>query len=196
MLVAWLRYVLLHRYQIEYIINVAFKQSMSVRFCSDDCQLKHWKGGHMYECKQIARERNVFILVNQDSLVHDTVVGRAGRGLFCPPSDVEFGEVFTVKIQYLEEEGVAWIYDKMKQCEFFLSLAEDNNSNIIKGNDKTRHASTRKGSHENNNDLLLGKIQLQSKTSNGEFAKIYVSAVFEDETTCKLYINQTKIKTW
>lgn len=149
---------------------------MSVRFCSNECQLMHWQAGHMYECKQLASERNVFVLITPDAVMVNNFGGRSSKVAFRKPNDVNYGDPFTVKITFIKKEETLWIVDKTKQCEFSIYVGGSDISSELYG--------------------LIDKIQSQSNFVNEECGKLYVSAVFEDEAICKLYINQTKIKTW
>jgi hypothetical protein len=99
--------------------------SMSVRFCSDECQLLHWKAGHMNECKYLSRERKMFVLVKQSAVIPKTIGGgyiTRRKGSFQKQRHVGFFYPFTVKVIYLEDDGILWLYDKTRECDFFVCL--------------------------------------------------------------------------
>lgn len=229
---------------------------MSVRFCSDECQLLHWKAGHMYECKHLSRERNMFVLVKQSAVIPNTIGGGSivissttttrRKGSFHKPKHVGFFHPFTVKILYLEEDGIVWIYDKTRECEFYICLDYCDEEEYT--TPPNQFEGQNNNSHNNNRyyfEDLIDKIQTvtagskninsnksnemdwtsfsndNSTTGGGDFNHvppfkdtttttsagtgvkvvkagkfIYVNAVFENLSSCKLYFNQTKMKAW
>jgi MYND finger len=187
---------------------------MSVRFCSTECQVQHWNNGHKYKCKQLAQERNIFVLVTPDILLHrysysDNGNNTGGGGSFRKPSGIDYGEPFIVKIQHLQEGGddILWIYNKERDCEFFLyydNSASTNHFTTSTGSKNTKQMEANNEHTKDCSDLIdiLQSVQPNQQhrtvlsSKNNQNASMYITAIFENEHRCKLFIHQTKIKLW
>ena len=193
---------------------------MSVRFCSDECQLANWKGGHMYDCKQISRQRNKFVTIHQSSVIPGSIVPAPGpvtgttnpvvnRGSFRLPQYVSYKEVFTVKVEYMVNENVLIVHDKCKECEFYVYAGGGCTTALKSRSSKTGASPSRRDDHGLLLTPLVQKMLTQSTSSsvglwnqNPNHTKntnkkiVYLNAAFDDATKLNLYFNQTKNKAW
>ena len=144
-------------------------------YCSRDCQVAHWKGGHKQECKQLTEEKQRFIVLERPP--HSSVLpqitsfktGKVSSGTYRKPKTVAVDEVFYVKIQLADTRSVLLLYDKSRQCEFGI-------------------LPTQSGFDE------LTRIILSETATRG--TKTYMAASFDSSGSLRVYPKQTAIRTW
>ena len=144
-------------------------------YCSRDCQVAHWKGGHKQECKRLAEEKQRFIVLEKPhessykprTTSHKT--GKMSSGTYRKPKTVAVDEVFYVKIQLADTRSVLLLYDKSRQCEFGI-------------------LPTQSGFDE------LTRIILSETSTRG--TKTYMAASFDSSGSLRVYPKQTAIRTW
>ena len=144
-------------------------------YCSRDCQVAHWKGGHKQECKQLTEEKQRFIVLEKPP--HSSVLpqitsfktGKVSSGTYRKPKTVTVDEVFYVKIQVGGTQVPLLLYDKSRQCEFSIFP-------------------TQRGFDE------LTRIILAETATRG--TKTYMAASFDSSGNLRVYPKQTAIRTW
>jgi hypothetical protein len=150
---------------------------MSVKYCSEKCQVDHWtNGGHRKECTRLRKLYNERITINKLSTTKSI---RSDNGpLFAKPSHVAFDEAFTVKVALVDHERdgskhVLHIYDKTGECDFYVKINKSSGTtNYIK---------------------LLEKVKQESLTAG---TAVFLAAAFDGKSECSIYINRKKVRTW
>lgn len=150
---------------------------MSVKYCSEKCQVEHWtKGGHRKECSRLRKLYNERISITELSTTKSI---RSEKGpSFKKPSHVAFDEAFTVKVVLANHEHhvtthLFHIYDKSGECDFYVNVNE--------------------ASGATNYMKLLEKVKEESLTAA---TAVYLAAAFDAKGECSIYINRRKVRTW
>ena len=146
-----------------------------VAYCSRDCQVAHWKGGHKQECKGLAEDRQRYIVLEKPprnsfiTQVTSYKTGKVSSGTYRKPNSVTVDDLFFVKIQGDSTQAPLLLYDKSRQCEFSI-------------------LPTQRGFDE------LTKIILAETATRG--TKTYMAAAFDSSGNLRVYPKQTAIRTW
>jgi hypothetical protein len=150
---------------------------MSVKYCSEKCQVDHWANcGHRKQCSRLRKLYNECITIDEFSISDTVQSGK--KPSFGKPSHVTYDEAFTVKIELIGQQNVAGfpvlhIYDKSLECDF-----------NVKCNEPSGTTSCTK---------LLEKVKADSVTVG---TAIYLAASFDVNGECSIYINRKKARTW
>jgi MYND finger len=144
--------------------------SMSVRYCSKECQENHWKeGGHRKECSKLRKLYNEYLEIEAPL---SSKSGALNSSLFRKPSYAPMLATFTLKVELVEDpmEGgnLLRLCDKTKECDFCIG-------------------------QEQPYTKLYEMVRAEPLTV-GAYA--FVAASFDPTGKCKLYLNRRKIKTW
>lgn len=150
---------------------------MSVKYCSEKCQVEHWtNGGHRKECSRLRKLYNERISITELSTTKNIQLEKGPS--FKKPSHVAFDEAFTVKVVLTNLEHdvtmhILHIYDKSEECNFYVNVNETTGTtNYIK---------------------LLEKVKEESLTAA---TTVYLAAAFDGKGGCSIYINRRKVRTW
>lgn len=144
-------------------------------YCSEECQVSHWKQGHKHACKQLRDKRKKSVLL--DKPVHDeqcvkifsSRTGKASSGAYRKPDNVDVDERFYVKVQAGGPQLPLMVYDKSRQCEFSVMPGQP-------------------GFQE-----LRDTVKAETAT-NG--TKTFMEASFDSEGNCRIHYGSTSIKPW
>lgn len=151
--------------------------SMSVKYCSEQCQVDHWaNGGHRKECSRLRKLYNECITIDELSVTDCIQSGK--KPSFGKPSHVAYDEAFTVKIEFIGQQIVAGfpvlhVYDKSVECDFNMKWNETSGTT--------------------NYTTLIEKVKAESVTAG---TAIYLAASFDVNGECAIYINRRKARTW
>mmetsp|Transcript_49413 Transcript_49413/g.119862 ORF Transcript_49413/g.119862 Transcript_49413/m.119862 type:complete len:540 (+) Transcript_49413:84-1703(+) len=153
----------------------------TVRYCSRDCQVEHWKnGGHKKECKKLAAGNldNGIKLERPDvpGGMHMVHASRQGLNQQTPelhygkPSGVEFDEPFYVKVQAsTRPQGRILVYDETRECFF--------------------HVPPGKPGFEE----MISKVHAEPAFQG---RKTYMKASFDSNGDCTVYPSTAKLQRW
>ena len=155
---------------------------MSVKYCSEKCQVAHWtKSGHRKECTRLRNLYNERIVINESSTTK-SIQSEKGPSFekqsekgpsFEKPSCVAFDEAFTLKVVFVASMDVLHIYDKTGECDFYVKVNETSGTtNSIK---------------------LLDKVKKESLTAG---TAIHLAATFGGKRECSIYVNRRKVRAW
>jgi endo-1,4-beta-mannosidase len=152
--------------------------SMSVRYCSDDCQTSHWKEGHRNECRKLKKLYRECVIIEQPSTSKGDIAdhailtynaGEVPMTSYRRPSHAAIDETFTVKVQRVSGRDTLLVYDKTRECEFCL------------------------GPDQQSYRKLLEKVKTEQATAG---TKAYMAASFDKQGNCTFFLNRTTMKTW
>lgn len=144
-------------------------------YCSDECQIAHWKMGHKQVCKQLGEERRQAIILEKafvtmpSRLMVWNRTCRASSGAYQKPDNVAVDERFYVKVQGEGLHQPLVVYDKSRQCQFCVMPGQ-------------------RGFNE-----IFAKVKAE-KAADGK--KTFVEASFDSEGNCTVYPGRTSIKPW
>jgi len=155
-----------------------------VWYCSKTCQRQHWNaGGHKKVCKDMAASKTVAIMLQRpkDTGQHmslfslsgkarGTVTNTHGEGSgYRQPSHVGVGEKFDLKVQGTGGPSPLMLYDKTRECNFYVSPGEPGFTELLKA------------------------VQAEP-TWQGR--KTFVTASFDAGGNCIVYPALTSVKKW
>eukprot|EP00978_Attheya_sp_CCMP212_P003707 scaffold7843_cov47-Attheya_sp.AAC.2 len=147
-----------------------------VQYCSRDCQVLDWKGGHKQACKQLEEERGASFELETPPVTENPVMmsfatrqTSTAQGSYRKPDDVAVGEQFYIKVQIAIPNSPLLIYDKSRQCHFFYPPDL--------------------GGYREMYGAAVGE-----RATNG--TKAYLKASFDANGNCTVYPGTTTIKTW
>jgi MYND finger len=151
-------------------VRVLSSTSMSVRYCSKECQAHHWKeGGHRKECSKLRKLYNECVVIDAPL---SSKTGVVNPSFFRKPSYAPILATFTLKVEIVEDstEGGRLLHlcDKTKECDFLIG-------------------------QELHYTKLYKMVQAEPLTAG---AHAYVVASFDPTGKCTLYVNRRKTKTW
>jgi MYND finger len=165
------------RYTNIYSLALSTKLiSMSVRYCSEKCQVDHWNnGGHRKECSKLRKLFSECIVI--DKLSASENIRSEKKWSFEKPSYATYDQPFIVKVERSDQPWdigmkVLHVCDKSGDCSFDLNVPNSDTSKFTK---------------------LLEKMKAESTTAG---TAIYLSASFNFEGICSIFLHQRKIRAW